>query len=348
MPADTREIHCARRRLSRLRFALPIALALLTLAAVADSAPARANRSPAIGIAENNSAIFTDPLFTKLKITRTRVVAPYDVMSRGHFARDRLRTYLELAHARHIVPLVTFEHSAGGAAKCKHRKYRKRRPCRLPSTRSYQRNFRKFMKAFPWVREVAPWNEANHPTQPTNRHPVRAAQYANIVHKVCRRCTVALYDVLDQADQGTNLRKFPRYAKTLKWIRRYRRALKVKRTVCGLHNYSDINRFRRTGTAATVRAMRCRRVWLTEAGPIYRYGGFKRSSKRQRRALKWTFKLAAKWGSITRVYVYSWYGVPTSGWDSGLTARGRPRPVYKDFRKRVLRAHRARAERHHH
>ena len=43
---------------------------------------------------------------------------------------------------------------------------------------------------------------------------------------------------------------------------RFRRALRIPRSVCGLHNYSDVNRFRSDGTRALMKALGCRRYWL--------------------------------------------------------------------------------------
>ncbi len=144
-----------------------------------------------------------------------------------------------------------------------------------------------------------------------------------------------LGDVLDQADPGTNMRRFPRYWRTLAWIARYRRALKVPRRVCGVHNYSDINRFRSAGTHVLIRALGCRRVWLTEAGGIYHLGAFRANARRQARAIRWMFRLARSSRRIKRMYVYTWFGGMTPGFDAGLVIRGRKRRAYTEFRKRI-------------
>jgi hypothetical protein len=264
-----------------------------------------------------------------------RVVAPFDVMRRGGFERDRLTQYLLRARAAGIRPLVTFEHSAGGASVCRKRRARHRRQCRLPSGRTYERDLRRFLRAFPWVRQIAPWNEANHYTQPTNHDPAAAARFANVAHRVCPRCTIVLADVLDQADAGTNTGRFPRYLGTVEWIRRYRAALKVPRRVCGVHNYSDINRFRSAGTATVIGALGCRRIWLTEAGGIYHLGTFRANGRRQARAIRWMFRLAGSSSRITRLYVYTWFGDMTPGFDSGLVVGSRKRRAFTEFRKRI-------------
>jgi len=307
---------------------------LLTLAAAA-ALPAPAPAALRVGIAENNFGLFDDPRFQGLGVTDVRVVAPFDVMRRGGFARDRLTQYLVRARAAGIRPLMTFEHSGGGASVCRKRRAWHRRQCRLPKGATYERDLRRFFRAFPWVRQIAPWNEANHYTQPTSRNPAAAARFANAAHRVCPRCTIVLGDVLDQADGGTTTRRWPRYSGTLAWIRRYRAALKVPRRVCGVHNYSDINRFRSAGTATVIAALGCRRIWLTEAGGIYHLGAFRANARRQARATRWMFRLARSTPRIKRLYVYTWFGGMTPGFDSGLVIRGRQRRAYTEFRKRI-------------
>ena len=57
------------------------------------------------------------------------------------------------------------------------------------------------------------------------------------------------------------------------------RRLRVPRDVCGIHNYSDVNRFRTAGTRALMRALGCRRYWLTETGGIMSAGGWPRDGR---------------------------------------------------------------------
>lgn len=304
---------------------------------MAAALPPAAAAAVRVGIAENNFGLFDDPDFQSLGISDVRVVAPFDVMRRGGFQRQRITQYLLKARAAGIRPLVTFEHSAGGASVCRKRRAWHRRQCRLPSGRTYERGLRRFFRGFPWVRRIAPWNEANHYTQPTSRDPAAAARFANAAHRVCPRCTVVLADVLDQADAGTNTRRYPRYLGTLAWIRSYRRALRIPRRVCGLHNYSDINRFRSAGTATVIRALGCGQIWLTEAGGIFHLGAFATDARRQARATRWMFRLARSSPRIKRLYVYTWFGGMTPGWDSGLVIRGKRRRAYTEFRKHIRR-----------
>ena len=109
----------------------------------------------------------------------------------------------------------------------------------------------------------------------------------------------------------------------------------MPRRVCGVHNYSDTNRFRGAGTAAVIRALGCRRIWLTETGGIYHLGGWRPNARRQARAIRWMFRLARRTPRIERLYVYTWFGGMTPGFDSGLVIRGKQRRAYTEFRKRI-------------
>jgi hypothetical protein len=101
--------------------------------------------------------------------------------------------------------------------------------------------------------------------------------------------------------------------------------------VCGLHNYSDINRFRSVGTRTLIHALGCRRIWLTEAGGIYRLDAFRADGRRQARAIRWMFHLARSSRRITRLYVYSWFGGLTPGFDSGLVIGDHKRRAFAEF-----------------
>ena len=146
-----------------------------------------------------------------------------------------------------------------------------RRPqCRLPTAAEYERAFLAFRERFPHVRTYAPWNEPNHRTQPTWNTPETAARFTNIAARHCEGCTIVVGDLLDQADN--RLARRPTYRATTRWVQRYRAALRTPRDVCGIHNYSDVNRFRTAGTRALMRALGCRRYWLTETGGIMSVG----------------------------------------------------------------------------
>ena len=309
--------------------------ALLLAVLLAVAAPATAPAALRIGIAENTPNLFSDPLFQALGAKYARVVVSYDVMSSGDDELQRVTDYLNGAAAAGVEPLVSFEHARGAAEICNQRRYRRRKQCRLPTPKQYERNFKLFRARFPLVKTYAPWNEINHFTQPTYRKPKAAARFTDIARRNCRGCKIVVADLLDTADNARA--KKPRYRSALRYIKRFKRALKAPRTICGLHNYSDTNRFRDRGTKAIIKALRCKEIWLTETGGIYRFraGKLRASAKRQLRATKFMFKLARRNRRIKRLYVYTWFGATTKRFDAGLVAHGRPRPAYREVRKRL-------------
>jgi len=312
-----------------MRYFLGLVLAAASLLAL----PGPAGAAPTIGIAENQPKLFGDPLFQALKVKHARLVVSYDVVSRGEDELQRVTEYVNAAQAAGIQPLVTFEHSRGGAEVCGNRANAGLRQCRLPSAAEYEQNVRLFLSRFPYVRTIAPFNEINHFTQPTYRNPKAAARFTDIVRRNCRKCKIVVADILDRADRAAAKR--PTYKSTLRYIKKFRRALKTKRRICGIHNYSDVNRFRDTGTRAIIKALGCKEIWLTETGGIFAFDVFRPSESRQLKATKYMFKLARRNRRIKRLYVYTWFGNVTPRFDAGLVADGSARPSYAEVKKRV-------------
>lgn len=151
----------------------------------------------------------------------------------------------------------------------------------------------------------------------------------------CRGCRIVVADILDRADDARA--KTLRFGSTLRYIKRFRKALKSPRRFCGLHNYSDTNRFRDRGTKQLIKALDCSEIWLTETGGIYRFraGRLGASPSRQLRATRYMFGLAQRYPRITPLYVYTWFGAVTPRFDAGLVARGKPRPAYYEVRRRL-------------
>jgi hypothetical protein len=297
--------------------AAALALAGCSLAA----SPERSAAAVRVGIADQNAAIFGDPLFTQLNIKRSRYFPSWNVALKPEQA-GWLDTWLGAARAAGVEPLISFSQSLGSACP--------RRPCKLPSVREYTRAFRAFRRRWPFVRVISPWNEANHRSQPTFKNPKRAAQYYNVVRKYCRGCKVVAADVIDETNMERWLRVFKRHAK--------------RPRLWGLHNYRDTNPRkgqRYGGTARLLRAVRGE-VWLTETGGLVRFvlpnGGtlFPYSLGRANRAVKRMFSLARRYrGRIKRLYIYNWFGQPRSQrFDAGLVNANRtPRPAYKTVRR---------------
>jgi hypothetical protein len=281
----------------------------------------RAEAAVLVGVADQSPAMFSQPLFTQLQVKRSRIFPPWNVaLQRGH-ARA-LDAWLTTARAGGIEPLISFSQSFG--SRCP------RKPCKLPTVREFTRAFRAFRKRWPFVRVVSPWNEANHRSQPTFKNPKRAAQYYNVVRKLCRGCKIVAADVIDEANME-------------RWLSVFRRTA-IRPRLWGLHNYKDTNPRRGQqfgGTRRLVRAVRGQ-IWLTETGGLARFvlpgGGtlFPFSLSRQDRAVRRMFSLAKRYRSrIKRLYIYNWFGQTRSNrFDAGLVnPNGSARPAYNTVRR---------------
>jgi hypothetical protein len=281
----------------------------------------RAEAAVLVGVADQSPAMFSQPLFTQLQVKRSRIFPPWNVaLQRGH-ARD-LDAWLNTARAARIEPLISFSQSVG--SRCP------RKPCKLPTVREFTRAFRAFRRRWPSVRVVSPWNEANHRSQPTFKNPKRAAQYYNVVRKLCRGCKIVAADVIDERNME-------------RWLSVFRRTA-IRPRLWGLHNYKDTNPRRGQqfgGTRRLVKAVRGQ-IWLTETGGLARFvlpgGGtlFPFSLSRQDRAIKRMFSLAKRYRSrIKRLYIYNWFGqTRTNRFDAGLVnPNGSARPAYNTVRR---------------
>jgi len=294
---------------------------LLTFGALSFGAKAAqaAVRPPLVAIADQKVGMFTDPLFADLGVAHARVVVPWDAMD-GGFQRDQLFAWLRGARAARITPLLSFGHSR-----------RSGRQKLTPSPAQLQRQFRRIRVNFPWVREFATWNEANHCSQPLCKKPELAARYFDALVRACPSCTILGAEVLDTP----NLRS---------WIRRFRAKAVKEPRVWGLHNYVDANRFATKGTRALLRATRGQ-IWFTETGGIVkrRTQGkipLPESVGHAADATRWLFdKLVPLSPRIRRVYLYHWDSVgAVDGWDSALLdLKGRPREALRVVQARLER-----------
>jgi hypothetical protein len=295
---------------------------LAVLAACALTAgSSRAEAAVLVGVSDQSPAIFTQPLFNQLNVKRSRVFPAWNVaLKRGQAAA--LDNWLDAARAAGVEPLVSFSQSVG--SRCP------RRPCKLPTVSEFTKAFKAFRKRWRFVRIVSPWNEANHRSQPTFKNPKRAAQYYNVVRKLCHGCRIVAADVIDE----TNMER---------WLSVFRRTA-IRPRLWGLHNYRDTNPRKGQkfgGTARLVRAVRGE-IWLTETGGLARFvlpgGGtlFPFSLSRQNKAVKRMFSLAKRYRSrIKRLYIYNWFGQTRSNrFDAGLVnVNGTARPAYNTVRK---------------
>jgi len=293
------------------------------LAALALCAPASANYR--VGLSEQDARVFSQPAWQALKLKRVRYILAWDYYKDAG-QRQQAAEFLGTAKAAKQDVLVMFTARRGCYV---NGRYSRSKACKAPSKTAYRTAVRTFRKAYPWVKTYAPWNEANHVSQPTVKSPKTAARYYDVLRKECRsKCKVLGADVLDQGSVASWLKSFISYS--------HNRA-----RIWGLHNYKDVNRRQSKGLTAVLKTVPGE-VWLTETGGITTFlPDFPTSSSRAASRTKYMFQLADKYDSarrgykskVTRLYVYRWYG-ESGTWDSGLVnPDGTPRPALKQFAK---------------
>ncbi len=297
-------------------------LAALALIAAVPSSGAGAPRAHAsssylTGIGDEQTTMFSNPLYTQLHMKIARYIAPYDAAVRSD-GLAKAREWISDAEAQHEQVLVAFYHS-------------EHTPTKMPSVATYQKDVAAFVKDFPHVRQYQSWDESNRGNIAhvlASPSASAAAKYYQALIRSCKGCTAIGLDVLD-ADNITP---------TLRYVSEFKREVKRLHTVMpkiwGLHNYSDVNRFESWRTRELIKAFGGQ-VWLTETGGIVQFGpsfpnkrgaGLTRAAK----ALKYMFSLAAAHSQIKRLYIYDWSGgVASTRFDAGLTnAKDQPRAGY--------------------
>ena len=306
-----------------MRRALPALLAVLAAALVL---PAGAG-AVTVGIADQKTSVFSDPLFRDLQLRHARLVVPWDVLEDPWQAQE-LDRWLQAAREANVTPLLTFGHS-------RREGLRKMRP----TTTRLRKEFLRLRQRYPWITDWAAWNEPNHCSQPLCNRPELAARYFDTIRRACPECRVLAAEVLDMPNM-------------VKWVRRFRREAKVEPKLWGMHNYVDANRFRTKGTRALLGATKGQ-IWLTETGGIVKRRTrvkvtLPESTAHAGRATRWLFdRLVPLSPRITRVYLYHWNpSTRTDTWDSALVnINGRPRVALRVLRARVQRIRDAQAKR---
>jgi hypothetical protein len=306
---------------------LPL-LALVSALALVAVPAADARSKYRVGISDQAFQMFNSQPFQALGLKRVRYLVPWNGIYDSRQVGE-MDAFLNTARGHGFEPFVTFT-AIRGCWDGGH--YSRSKRCKAPSVRRYKKAVTAFRARYPQVRVFAPWNEANHPSQPTYRKPGKAAKYYNALKKRCRGCTLLGADVLDISNLGRYLRKVKRKIKG-RTPRRW-----------GLHNYGDVNRKRTKYTRKTLNIVPGE-VWLTETGGIVKFQGFRYSERRAARRLKYMFRLADRYDTrrrglrskITRIYVYQWTGAPRGArFDAGLTdVDGSPRHHYSTFKKKV-------------
>jgi hypothetical protein len=301
---------------ARLCTLVATAVALLVLAAPAGAVT--------IGIADQKPDMFSDARFQASGMRYARLAVGWDALS-SPWQTHQLDMWLHAAREAGVSPLISFSHS------------RTERRL-LPSPNRLRYEFRRFRARYPWVREFATWNEANHCGEPTCHRPRLVAAYFRKLRQECPRgCRILAAEVLDMPNMVT-------------WVRAFRRASRVEPRWWGLHNYIDANRERTSGTRRLLGATRGE-VWFTETGGIVwrrnrRKVTFEESARHAATATRFLFRrLVTLSPRVKRVYIYHWNKEDRSGtWDSALIGpRGRLRPAYHVVRRelRVQAARRA-------
>jgi hypothetical protein len=254
-----------------------------------------------VGIGEPDPELFQDSRFGATGIRHARIVVPYDVVKAGGLPLEVADVWLDRARRDGVEPLVSFGHAYGS----------RRKQFRLPSVREYANRVAEFRARYPWVREFATWNEANHPgVQPTGRHPRRTAVYYRALRRQCPECTVVAVEVL-----------LTHSWRTWRWIRRFRERAGRGPHIFGLHNYPDVTRLRYLNTRLFLRRLPHARVWLTETGGVVRFGRWKHNERRAARAVRHVFRMASAFPRIERMYLYHWRDSGNKSWDSALISR---------------------------
>jgi hypothetical protein len=300
------------------------------LGAVVAAAPASAKAAqaeapspapiPIIGIGDQNPAMFANPYFGRLHFKYVRVITAWDSL-RHRWSRADLDTYMYAARAAGVRVLLGFSHAR--SAKRKVRRH-------VPSVKEFLKEFRRYKKRYPWVKDWLTWNEANHCGEPTCHQARRVARFYNNMRHNCYGCNVVGADVLDTPTM-------------VPWIKVFKRTARKDKMIWGLHNYLDANRMRTTGTRELLKAARYGQVWFTETGGVVKRTNrsritFPENRRHAAKATKQVFRLARLSPRVRRIYFYHW--MPSTrknpSWDSALVdPRGKPRPAYNVLRSFV-------------
>jgi hypothetical protein len=311
-----------------------LTFAALAIAALLPASPASARSSIRVGVADQSPRMFESPDYQRLQLKRTRYFVASDVMQDAT-ERAKATAFVQAARAAGVSTLV---HLSTTDLRSKRGK--------VVSASAYRRNAGRIVSYFRklGVRDFGAWNEVNHKTQETWNRIGNAVSYFKSMYTAvkqrCRSCAVVGLDLLDQAGVDRYMRSF--YARLSPT---WRKRLKV----VGIHNYSDVNRNRSTGTRTIIttarRYNRATKFWFTETGALASFGrSFPYSESRQAKRMPNMFRFASLFKSrgVQRVYAYNWFGVENGGcgrscrFDAGLVdPDGTPRPVYGVFARKL-------------
>jgi hypothetical protein len=283
---------------------------------------AQAKTNIAVGIGDQSPTMFDSSYYKALKLKKTRYFIPWNAIH-SQTELDRADAFVKAARKAKVKVLIHLGTDNYASKKAK-----------LPSVSAYTKDVKRLVSRYKklGVTEWGVWNEANHASQPTYRSPKRAAQYFVAFRSICSTCTTVGLDILDQKGSATYIKKF--YAAVPSSKRKY---LKI----VGIHNYSDVNRKRSSGTKTIINAVKKAdkvktQFWLTETGALISFGrSFPCSESRAKSRMTYMFALAKKYRSdIKRLYSYNWQGTDCQNrFDAGLVhPDGSPRLAYDAFK----------------
>ncbi|WP_022928012.1 hypothetical protein [Patulibacter americanus] len=304
------------------RALLPAAAAVLALGVAAGPAQAKTTW----GIADQKPSTFAHPAFQELRsagMKTARYTMRYDALryrnTKGReYHAQVLDEWLTGAKAQGVRPLITFWVTASDSTSLK----------RKISASRFRTEFRRFRKAYPWVRDFSLFNEPNL-TGPYRRDPEALGRLYRTISrelKGCSSCRLLVGDL--HLTSGKE---------TADYALRVRRAAKMPIRIWGLNNYNDVNDRKSTQTSRFLRssAVKGSKVWITETGGVYsrkasseRKNPFlaqrkkaKSDSAREKyqydatRYLRTIAKRHAR--QVQRVYIYQLQSEPNPRWKAG-------------------------------
>ncbi|HEX8082678.1 MAG TPA: hypothetical protein VF529_00200 [Solirubrobacteraceae bacterium] len=183
-------------------------------------APSRAVAAD-IGISESEPSFIDNSYFRELvsrhKPRLVRGVFAWDVatLPLESTRRQWLKQWLAAVRAARAEPFVAL--NWGGS------------PNHGPSRTAYEAAFRQFIAVYGTQLVIAPWNEPNRKGK-QKVGPRRAAVYFRTARKVCPTCRLVAGE-------------FAGSKKSLRYVRRYMRRLRLPREVVGIHVHGDTRRF---------------------------------------------------------------------------------------------------------
>ena len=294
---------------------------------VALALPASANAAFTVGFGEQRASMFADPNWQALGLKEARLVVGWDALTVS-WQRAEVDAWVTAAQAAGARPLIALTRSRTPS-----------RARRIPTRAQYKKAFLEFRARYPLVKDYITWNEANHCSQPICHKPKTLAKYFDVMVENCRGCRIVAADLLDLAS-------------VTKFIPAFKKAVKHRPKIWGIHNYIDANRRTTVGTKRMLKLTKSGELWFTETGGVVKRNRsspikFPQGVSHAADATDFVLRKLAKVSPrVKRVYLYHFSYAPENPWDSGILDRkGKPRPAYGVVQKWALRAGYARAAR---